>query len=60
MRGIDPDAALLRPGSTRVEVFRPAGEAPQIAREAIKVGKVLWLQLGIVSEESSRWPRRPG
>jgi predicted CoA-binding protein len=36
-----------------VEVFRPAAEAPQIAREAIKVGaKVLWLQLGIESEEA--------
>jgi predicted CoA-binding protein len=36
-----------------VEVFRPAGEAPQIAREAVKVGaKVLWLQQGIVSEEA--------
>jgi predicted CoA-binding protein len=38
-----------------VEVFRPAVEAPQIAREAIKVGaKVLWLQLGIVSEEAKQ------
>jgi uncharacterized protein len=36
-----------------VEVFRPAAEAPGIAREAVKVGaKVLWLQLGIVSEEA--------
>ena len=36
-----------------VEVFRPAAEAPEIAREAVKVGaKVLWLQLGIVSEEA--------
>ena len=36
-----------------VEVFRPAGEAPQIAREAVKVGaKVLWLQQGIASEEA--------
>ena len=36
-----------------VEVFRPAGEAPEIAREAIAIGaKVLWLQLGIVSEEA--------
>jgi uncharacterized protein len=36
-----------------VEVFRPAEEAPQIAREAVKVGaKVLWLQQGIVSEEA--------
>ena len=36
-----------------VEVFRPAIEAPEIAREAVKVGaKVLWLQLGIASEEA--------
>jgi uncharacterized protein len=36
-----------------VEVFRPATEAPEIAREAVKVGaKVLWLQLGIASEEA--------
>jgi uncharacterized protein len=38
-----------------VEVFRPAAEAPQIAREAVQVGaKVLWLQLGIRSEEARR------
>ena len=38
-----------------VEVFRPAQEAPEIARQAIAIGaKVLWLQLGIVSEEAQR------
>jgi predicted CoA-binding protein len=38
-----------------VEVFRPAPEAPQIARQAVEAGaKVLWLQLGIVSEEARR------
>jgi uncharacterized protein len=36
-----------------VDVFRPAQETPEIAREAIKIGaKVLWLQLGIESEEA--------
>jgi predicted CoA-binding protein len=36
-----------------VEVFRPAQEAPEIARQAVSIGaKVLWLQLGIVSEEA--------
>jgi len=36
-----------------VEVFRPAQEAPEIARQAIAIGaKVLWLQVGIVSEEA--------
>jgi len=38
-----------------VEVFRPAQEAPEIARQAIAIGaKVLWLQLGIVLEEARR------
>jgi predicted CoA-binding protein len=38
-----------------VEVFRPAQEAPEIARQAIAIGaKVLWLQLGIISEEARR------
>jgi uncharacterized protein len=38
-----------------VEVFRPAGEAPEIAREAVQIGaKVLWLQLGIESQEARR------
>jgi uncharacterized protein len=36
-----------------VEVFRPAEEAPQIARQAIAIGaRALWLQLGIKSEEA--------
>jgi len=36
-----------------VEVFRPAAEAPEIARQAVAIGaKVLWLQLGIVSREA--------
>lgn len=36
-----------------VEVFRPAEEAPGIARKAVAVGaKVLWLQQGIESDEA--------
>jgi uncharacterized protein len=36
-----------------VEVFRPAQEVPEISRQAVAIGaKVLWLQLGIVSEEA--------
>jgi predicted CoA-binding protein len=36
-----------------VDVFRPAEEAPGIAREAIEAGaRVLWLQVGIESEEA--------
>jgi predicted CoA-binding protein len=38
-----------------VDVFRPAEEAPDIARQAVAIGaKVLWLQAGIVSEEARR------
>jgi predicted CoA-binding protein len=38
-----------------VDVFRPADETPDIARQAVKLGaKVLWLQEGIVSEEAAR------
>ncbi len=38
-----------------VDVFRPAREAPEIARQAVAVGaKALWLQLGIRSEEARR------
>jgi predicted CoA-binding protein len=44
-----------------VEVFRPAEEAPQIAREAIAIGaKVLWLQLGIESAEAKRLAEAAG
>jgi hypothetical protein len=36
-----------------VDVFRPAEEAPEIARQAVTIGaKVLWLQLGIASDEA--------
>ena len=36
-----------------VEVFRPSAETPAIAREAVRIGaRVLWLQLGIESEEA--------
>jgi len=37
-----------------VDVFRPAIEAPDIARQAVKIGaKALWLQLRIVSPEAA-------
>lgn len=36
-----------------VEVFRPADEAPAIARSAVAIGaKALWLQKGITSDEA--------
>jgi predicted CoA-binding protein len=38
-----------------VDVFRPAADAPDIARQAVEVGaKALWLQLDIRSDEA-RW-----
>lgn len=36
-----------------VQVFRPAAEAPDIARQAVAVGaKALWLQKGLTSDEA--------
>ena len=44
-----------------VDVFRPAEETPEIARQAVKAGaKVLWLQEGIVSEEAAEIARDGG
>jgi uncharacterized protein len=38
-----------------VDVFRPADDAPEIARQAVAAGaKALWLQLGIRSAEARR------
>lgn len=38
-----------------VDVFRPPEEAPEIAKQAAAIGaKVLWLQVGIESEEAGR------
>jgi predicted CoA-binding protein len=38
-----------------VDVFRPAADAPEIARQAVVVGaKALWLQLDIRSDEARR------
>lgn len=44
-----------------VQVFRPAAEAPGIARMAADIGaKVLWLQLGIVSDEAAEIAEEAG
>ena len=44
-----------------VDVFRPADEAPGIARQAVAAGaKVLWLQQDIVSEEAAEIARAGG
>lgn len=48
LREIDVDVDV-------VDVFRPASEAPDIARAAMDIGAdVLWLQLGIRSDEAAR------
>lgn len=44
-----------------VDVFRPATDAPEIARQAVAVGaKALWLQLDIRSEEARRIAEQAG
>jgi predicted CoA-binding protein len=38
-----------------VQVFRPAEEAPEIARQAVAIGaRALWLQLGLKSKEARK------
>jgi uncharacterized protein len=44
-----------------VNVFRPSTEVPDIARQAVKIkAKVLWLQLGIISEDGGKIAREGG
>ena len=44
-----------------VDVFRPASEVPEIARQAVKIkARVLWMQLGVISEEGARIARDAG
>jgi uncharacterized protein len=44
-----------------VDVFRPSHELPAIARDAVEIGaRVLWMQLGVVSEEAAEVAREGG
>jgi predicted CoA-binding protein len=44
-----------------VDVFRPAADAPEIARQAAQIGaRALWLQSGIVSSEARRIAEEAG
>jgi predicted CoA-binding protein len=44
-----------------VDVFRPAADAPEIARQAVAVGaRALWLQLDIRSDEARRTAEAAG
>ena len=56
-----PALSQLEEAVDVVNVFRPAEEAPEIAREAVALGaKALWLQEGIVSEEAAMIARNGG
>lgn len=45
----------IRESVDMVDVFRPAGECPALAEQAVRIGaRVLWLQLGISSDEAAR------
>jgi predicted CoA-binding protein len=44
-----------------VEVFRPAAEAADVARQAVEIGaRAVWLQLGIRSDEARRIAEEAG
>ena len=44
-----------------VDVFRPSREVPEIARQAVEIGaRVLWMQLGVISEEGAAIAREGG
>ena len=44
-----------------VDCFRRAEEMPALAREAVEIGaKVLWMQLGVISEEAAEIARAGG
>jgi predicted CoA-binding protein len=50
-----PDLASIPEPVDMVDVFRQAADCPPVAVAAVAVGaRVLWLQLGIVSEEARR------
>ena len=50
-----PSLAELPEPIDVVEVFRPAEEAPEIARQAVAIGaRALWLQIGLTSGEARR------
>jgi predicted CoA-binding protein len=58
---INPSQAGKTILGERVNVFRPSAEVPDIARQAVKIkAKVLWLQLGIMSEDGGKIARDGG
>lgn len=64
-RPVYPDVLAAAAGHPRpieiVNVFRPAGEVPEIARMAVEIGaRVLWMQLGVINDEAARMAREAG
>ena len=58
---VAPSLAEIEEPVDVVDVFRPAEEAPGIAREAAAIGaKVLWLQTGISSDDAAEIARAEG
>lgn len=56
-----PDLTAVPVPIDLVDVFRPAAECADVARQAVAIGaKALWLQLGIVNEEAARLAREAG
>ena len=50
-----PSLSAIEEPVDLVDVFRKPADAPAIAAEAVGIGaKVLWLQIGVVSEEARR------
>lgn len=56
------EAAAKHPNPIEiVDVFRPAREAPDLARAAVDIGAaVFWLQLGVISPEAAESARAGG
>ena len=64
-RFLDAKGRIIAQGPERpieiVDVFRPSREVPEIARQAVEIGaKVLWMQLGVISEEAAELARAGG
>ena len=50
-----PDLASIPRRVELVDVFRRSEATPDVARQAVAIGaRILWLQLGVVSEEARR------
>ena len=57
----DPDLRSVPRRVELVDVFRRSEHAPGIARAAVAAGaRILWLQLGVVSDEAAAIARSAG